>query len=148
MLFRSKLLLFSFQFWVASCLIQSVNHIEKCWFMHTWVLLFWCFPWHPARNFDQLPVGAVCVADVQFKGRGINMCSWWLLGFKSYLCIFLFYFLWLGFKVDQRTCGNRQKDASCFHSRYRWRMGELCHLCNMLLVLLWPRQLKMFVDKM
>ncbi|XP_019163760.1 PREDICTED: biotin--protein ligase 2-like isoform X2 [Ipomoea nil] len=29
-----------------------------------------------ARNFCELPVGAVCVADVQFKGRGRSMNVW------------------------------------------------------------------------
>jgi len=24
------------------------------------------------RNFSEIPVGSVCVADVQFKGRGVD----------------------------------------------------------------------------
>lgn len=54
-----------------------------------------------SHNFCELPIGAVCAADIQSKGRG------------------------------QRMFGNLQLVASCSLLQFRWMMGKSCLFCSM-----------------
>lgn len=80
-------------------------------------------------NFSELPIGTVCVADVQTKGRG-KIRFWSLLTFLLFSLLIssnefdMFFLCGSDMKGGLKMCGNHQKDVYCSRILYKCRMAR------------------------